>query len=112
MWYIARQAAGKAKHHHREEPRHECAGSGIAREEAFQIARHTVIVPEDEPGNVVDDVVQTGNDQHPIQHAVSEQPEGACMEHRAAERVHPVLEVLPLHTEQPGENQSRETRSQ
>ena len=68
--------AGQAEHHHREEPGHERAGAGIAGEEALEIAGDAVVVAEQEPGDVVDDVVQAGDDQHAVQHAVDEQADG------------------------------------
>ena len=50
--------ARQAEHHYGEEPGHEGAGGRVAGEEALQVAGRAVEVADDEPGEVVEDVVQ------------------------------------------------------
>jgi len=61
-----------SEHHHREEAGHESTRARVTGEEALQVARHAVVVPEQKPGDVVDDVVQSRDDQHPVQYTVGE----------------------------------------
>ena len=63
----------KTEHHDWEKAAHEGAGSGIAFEEAIEIASHAVVLAEQLPGNIIKDVVQPGDDQHAVEHTVDEQ---------------------------------------
>jgi hypothetical protein len=96
----------QAEHHDGKESRHECAGSRITGKEAFEIARDAVVVAEQEPGDVVDDVVQPCNDEHAIQHAIGEQAKRPRMQDGLAQRVHAHFEPLPFKTEHRGNQQS------
>ena len=101
-WYIARQAAGQAEHHHREEAGHEGAGGRVAGEEALQVAGDAAVKsPTQEPGDVVEDVVQAGDDQQPVEHAVDEQADGPEPSDRAAQRVHALLDARASRAERP-----------
>ena len=67
-----------------------------------------VEVADDEPGDVVEDVVKAGDDQQPVERAVSEQPEAARGDHRAAELVDRRFEIGEAEAEddradQPGD---------
>src|SRR3546814_2961510 len=73
MSYWSADVCSSDLHHHREEPGHECARLWIAREEAVEIARAAVEIADEEPGEVVEDVVQPGDDQQPVEQPVEEQ---------------------------------------
>ena len=108
---VHREAGGRQpEHHHREEARHEGARGGIAGEEAVEVAGHAAVVADDEPGEVVEDVVQAGDDQDAVQHAVDEEAELARAEHAAAQRVHAVLERRPAVAEGRGDDEARRSR--
>ncbi len=68
-----------------------------------------VIIAQHEPGDTVDDVVETGDDQDAVEHAVTEEPPGARREHGTAERIHAELDPLPLETEGGRKDQRRDT---
>jgi hypothetical protein len=53
----------------------------IAGEESFEIAGDAVVIAEQQPGDVVDDVMQAGDDEHTIEHAVGKEPVLAGAEH-------------------------------
>ena len=84
------------------------AGARIAREEALEVARHAVVVADEEPREVVDDVVQAGDDQHAVQHAVHEQPDFARAEHRAAHAIHAAFEHRPTPAERGRDDEARD----
>ena len=73
--YIARHAAGRPNIITGKKPLMNAPAVGIAGEEAVQVAGGAVEVADDEPGDVVEDVVQAGDDQQPVQHAIDEQAE-------------------------------------
>ena len=50
-------------------------------------------IAEDEPGEVVEDMVQAGDDQQPVQHAIHKESEGAEAENDVAGDVHAVREI-------------------
>src|SRR5205823_6572694 len=83
-------------------------GARIAGEEALEIAGDAVVIAEQEPGYVVDDVMEPRHDQHAVEHAVGEQAERPGVQHRATEHIHALLEVLPLGAERARQQQSRE----
>ena len=66
-----------------------------------------VIGAQHEPGETVDDVVQAGDDQDPIEHPIAEQSPGPGGDHRAAERIHAELEPLPFEPEGGRESERR-----
>ena len=86
--YMARQAAGRPNIITGKKPDMNAPARGIAGEEALQVAGDAVEVAEQEPRDVVEDVVQAGDDQHAVQHAVDEQPDVSGAEHRLAHGVH------------------------
>ncbi|EAU68532.1 hypothetical protein STIAU_7384 [Stigmatella aurantiaca DW4/3-1] len=98
----------QAKHHDREEARHCGARGRVSREEALQVARHTVEVAQDEPGDVVEDVVQARDDQQPVEEAVQEEAELAGGEHVAAEAIEARLDAGPAQAKQGREHQAGE----
>ncbi|MCO5561366.1 hypothetical protein L7F22_014987 [Adiantum nelumboides] len=60
---------GQREHHDREEAGHEGPGGRVAGEEAVQVAAGAVEVPDDEPDDRVDDVVQPDGQQQPVDQA-------------------------------------------
>ena len=73
---IHREACGRQpEHHDREVPRHERAGGRVAGKEAFQIAGRAIVVADNEPRDVVEDVMEPGDDQEAVEESISEQPE-------------------------------------
>ncbi|MNE37073.1 hypothetical protein D3C80_1309110 [compost metagenome] len=98
---------GQAEHHDGEEAAHEDAGAGITREEAVQVARRAVEIPDDEPGDVVQDVVQAGDDQQPVEQAIDEQAELTRADDRAAEDVDGVVDAGESQTHSGGHDQTR-----
>src|SRR5258708_1918356 len=87
--------ARKANHHHGEKTRHERSGGRVAGHKAIQVTRRTVIVPDDVPDEIVEDVMQSCDDQHAIENAVGEQTERSGAEYGPAHRVHALLDVRP-----------------
>ena len=67
----------QAEHHHRKETGHECPGRRIPGKESPQVARDTLEIADDKPGQVVQDVVKTGNDQQAVEQAIQKQAETA-----------------------------------
>ena len=63
----------QAEHHHREEAGHEGPGRRVAGEEPLHIAGGPMEVADQEPGDVVEDVVQAGDDQQPVERAIEEE---------------------------------------
>ncbi len=53
-------------------------------------------------------MVQARHDQHAVEHSIREQAEGPGVQHRAAERVHAGLELLPLQAKDSRQQQARE----
>ncbi len=94
----------QAEHHHREEAAHERTGGRVAGEEAVQVAGGAVEIADDEPGDVVQDVVQAGDDEQPVQHAVDEQSERTGGHHQAAEAIHAGIERAPAEAERQGQD--------
>ncbi|CRQ64570.1 hypothetical protein PAERUG_P47_London_12_VIM_2_12_12_01943 [Pseudomonas aeruginosa] len=104
---VHRQAGGgQAEHHHREHPGHELAALRVAGEIARQVAGDDAPgfrvgeATEDEPHQVVEDVVQPGDDQQAVQHAEGEGAEAAAFQHELAEAVDALLQRWPDHPEQ------------
>src|SRR3546814_3126399 len=93
MSYWSADVCSSDLHHHREEPGHECARLWIAREEAVEIARAAVEIADEEPGEVVEDVVQPGDDQQPVEQPVEEQPDLARPHDAPRERIHARIEL-------------------
>ncbi len=102
--------AREAEHHHRKETGHEGARARIAGEEALEVARRTVKVPDDEPGEVVEDVMQASDDQHAIEHAVGKQAERSGTEYAPARRVHAVFDDRPGGTDHRGKPDAGKAR--
>src|SRR5882672_1073972 len=89
----------QTKHHDGEETGHEGAGGGIAREKSFQIAGGPVVVADDEPCKIVENMVQPGDDQDAIQDAIGEQADGPGTQDGVAGRVQAALERRPRVTD-------------
>ena len=100
--------ARQAEHHDREKAAHEAARGRIAREEPLQVSRHAVVVAQQEPRDVVQDVVQARHDQQAIQHAVDEETRAARVDDRVAHHVHAMLDHRPAVAKGGREQQSRE----
>src|SRR6185437_2420094 len=94
VWYIARHAPGRPNIMTGKKPAMNAPAVGSPAKNLFR-SGHPVIVAQYEPRNVIDDVVQAGNDQNAVQRAVSKQSKFTSMQHGTAERVHPVFHVLP-----------------
>jgi hypothetical protein len=73
VWYMARQAAGRPNIITGKNPLMNAAGARVVGEEPPQVAGRAVIVAHHEPDDVVEDVVQAGDDQDPVQEAVDQQ---------------------------------------
>src|SRR3546814_8771030 len=113
MSYWSADVCSSDLHHHREEPGHECARLWIAREEAVEIARAAVEIADEEPGEVVEDVVQPGDDQQPVEHPVEEQPDLARADDERRERIHARIDrgVEPAeHEREPEPSDPRQDR--
>ena len=106
--YMARQAPGRPNIITGKKPDMNAPARRIAGEESFEIAGDAVEVAEQEPGDVVDDVMQAGDDEHTIEHAIGEQAVLTGAEHRLAHRVHAVLQRLPAEAEHERHTQARE----
>src|SRR5581483_5056389 len=70
------------------------------------IPRHPVVVAQQKPRDVVDDVMQPRDDERAIEHAIHEEPGITRAEHGAAHRIHTLLEKRPTPTEQAGEDET------
>ncbi len=97
---------GKAEHHHGKKSGHEYAGARIAGEEAIQVAGDAAVVADDEPGQVVQHVMQAGDDQESVKDAVDEEPDLARIEDGPAQRVHAAFERRPTPAEGAGEDET------
>jgi hypothetical protein len=93
VWYIAR---------------HEFSRGGITRKEALQISRGAVVVAHDEPGKIVEDVMQTGDEQQSIEHTIGKKTERAGTENGVARGIHTALDERPRQPQDRGEHESRE----
>ena len=108
---VHRQAGcRKPEHHHRKEAGHEASCGRIAGEEALEVAGCTVKIAQDEPGNIIYDVVQTRDQQQPVEQAVKEQAERTGTHHPLAERIDPAFEPWEAEAEQCCTDDSREAR--
>ncbi|MNQ83365.1 hypothetical protein D3C85_984430 [compost metagenome] len=103
---VHRQArGGQAEDHHREHPGQELAGPGITGEIAADVAGHgqaigTLETPEDEPHQIVEDMVQAGDDQQAVKHAKEERADASAVEQQLAQAVDAVLQRWPDQAEQ------------
>ena len=68
---------------------------GIAGEESLQIAGGAVIVADDEPREIIQNVMQPGDDQYSIQDAIGEQAERPRAQDGLAGRIHSALQIRP-----------------
>src|SRR3546814_18973747 len=59
----------------------------LFRSEAPEVARRAHKGADDEPGGIVDDVMEAGDDEQPVGHTIDEQPRATAFDHRAARRV-------------------------
>src|SRR5882757_1800879 len=97
---VHRQTSSRqTEHHDREETGHEGAGGGIAREESLQIAGGPVVVADDEPCKIIENMMQPSNDQDAIQDAIGEQADGPGTQDGVTGRVHAALECRPRVTD-------------
>ena len=108
--YMARHAAGRPNIITGKKPAMKAPGGRVAGEEAVQVAGGAVIVAEDEPDHVVEDVVQAGDDQQPVEQAVGEQAERPGADDGVAEPVDAPLERRPAEAEHEREHQARQRR--
>ena len=70
--------AREAEHHHGKKPRHERTGARIAGKKTVQIAGGAVIIAEDEPGKIIQNMMQAGDDENAVQDTVREQADWPC----------------------------------
>ena len=73
--HIARHAAGRPNIITGKKPLMNAPAVGSPAKKRFRSPVAPWIVADDEPGDVVEDVVQAGDDQQPVQHAVDEEAE-------------------------------------
>src|SRR4030095_12048203 len=85
------------------------ARSRIAGEETLEIAGCAVEVAEQEPGDVVEDMVQPGDQQQAVKDAIEEQPQWSGTHHPATERVDANLEPGESEAEQDGTGDAGQT---
>src|SRR5262249_54474014 len=90
----------QTEHHDRKEARHEGAGGGIACEETMKIPGHRFavgagIAAEDKPDETVKDVMQTSDQEQPVEHTVNEKTPGAALYKRMADPVDASLHHRP-----------------
>ena len=87
-WYMARHAAGRPNIITGKKPAMNAPALGSPAKNRFRSPVAPLIIAEDEPGDVVEDVVQAGDDQQPVEHAVDEQAESPEPSDGPAQRVH------------------------
>jgi hypothetical protein len=95
------------EHHDGKEARHERAGGRIAGEESLQVAGGAVVVADDEPREIIEDVMQPGDDQYSVQGAVCEQTQRPRAQNGVAGGVHSTLQKRPGIAQHRGQSQSR-----
>jgi hypothetical protein len=78
---------GQAEHHHREIAAHEGARIGIAGKEAAQIARGAMIIAQNKPCDVVENMVQPRHQQQAVERAVDKEPDTAAGQSGTAEQI-------------------------
>ena len=70
------QTGGRhSEHHDREESGHERARGGVPGKETAQVSLGAFVVADHEPRDVVQDVMQPGDDQQAIEQTVNEKPD-------------------------------------
>src|SRR4030095_5520569 len=85
------------------------ARSRIAGEETLEITGCAVEVAEQEPGDVVEDMVQPGDQQQAVKYAIEEQPQWSGTHHPATERVDASLEPGKTDAKQGGTGDASQT---
>jgi len=103
---MAETGTRQAEHHDGKEARHEGAGARIAGKETVQVAGCAVIVAENEPRKIIQDVMPSRSRSISVQQPVGKQANRTCAQNGVAGRIHAALDEGPRIADDDTQHQS------